>query len=134
VPTKVKLPERRDALKQPLAAKLRQSAQDPERKLWALLRAKRLGNLRFPRQQPIGPYVVDFYCSAAKLVVELDGSQHGERSGVLYDEARTEGLNARGYRVLRIWNGELLKDPDGVLEFIYRAATKKDVPLPVRGS
>ena len=132
--TKVKSPERRADLKQCLAAKLRQAPADVERKMWSLLRAKRLGNLRFRRQQPIGPYVVDFYCSAAKLIVELDGSQHGERDRVLYDDARTTWLNERGYRVLRIWNGELLKDPDGVLEFIYRAATEKDVPLPVRGS
>jgi adenine-specific DNA-methyltransferase len=133
VPSKVKSPERRADLKQSLAAKPRQAPPDVERKMWSLLRAKRLGNLRFRRQQPIGPYVVNFYCSAAKLIVELDGSQHGESDSVQYDNARTAWLSERGYRVLRIWNGELLTDPNGVLEFIYRAATEEHVPLPARG-
>lgn len=128
--TKIKSPERRTALKQGLAAKLRRDATDVERKLWAHLRSKRLGQLRFRRQQPIGPYVVDFYCSAAKLIVELDGSQHGEESRMLRDEARTAWLNERGYRVLRIWNGDVLRDVEGVLDFIYRTAEQSQASLP----
>jgi len=133
VPDSVKSPERRGDLKQPLASRLRQGATDAERKMWSLLRSKRLGKVRFRRQQPIGPYIVDFYCSAAKLIVELDGGQHGAEDKMLYDEERTAWLNAQGYRVLRIWNGELLKDADGVMEFIYRAVQESGVPLPPFG-
>ncbi len=104
-----------------------------EKKLWAHLRSKRLGKLRFRRQQPIGPYVVDFYCSATKLIIELDGSQHGEENRMLYDEVRTAWLNANGYRVLRIWNGDVLKDVEGVVDFIYREAKESGAPLPQLG-
>jgi very-short-patch-repair endonuclease len=62
--------------------------------------------LRFRRQQPIGPYIGDFYCSAAKLIIELDGSQHAD-TRAQYDLNRTRWLEARGYKVLRFWNTDL---------------------------
>jgi very-short-patch-repair endonuclease len=117
--------ERRLRLKRDAARRLRAEASDAERKLWSRLRRKQMALLRFRRQHPIGPYIVDFYCSAAKLVVELDGAQHGEDKAVAYDRARTEWLEARGFHVLRIWNHEFFEDPEEVLERIWR--TIKDI-------
>jgi adenine-specific DNA-methyltransferase len=93
------------------------------------------GGLRFRRQQPIGPYVVEFYCSAARLVIELDGGQHGTVQQLKSDTVRTNWLNARGYRVLRFWNGEILKESEA-LDFVWRAILEAGIPLPqpLRGS
>jgi len=66
--------------------------------------------------------VVDFFCPSAKLIVELDGGQHGVDQAVAYDENRTWFLEAKGYRVLRFWNAEVMKDRDVVTEAIWRAA------------
>jgi very-short-patch-repair endonuclease len=73
-----------------------------EARLWASLRDRRLGGWRWKRQVPQRPYIVDFYCAAARLVVEIDGGQHAEQMG--YEERRTAYLNAKGLRVLRFWN------------------------------
>ena len=105
-------------MKRDLARSLRSNATDAERKLWSLSRNKQLGGLRFRRQQPIGPYIVDFFCPAAKLVVELDGSQHGEEENLTYDEARTKWLNSRGYRVVRFVNADVLRNPEIVADAI----------------
>ncbi|HEY5048894.1 MAG TPA: DUF559 domain-containing protein [Rhizomicrobium sp.] len=100
------------------ARDLRNNATDAERKLWRLLRNRQLGGFRFRRQQPIGPYIVDFFCPQAQLVIELDGSQHGEEKNVSYDEARTEWLASRGYRVARFVNVDVLKNPQTVADAI----------------
>ncbi len=102
-------PSRRSDHKTPLAKDLRRRATDTEGMLWSLLRRKNLDGFRFRRQQPIGPYIADFFCSAAKLIVELDGGQHGEPDNLEYDAARTAFLNGLGYRVLRITNYDLLQ-------------------------
>jgi very-short-patch-repair endonuclease len=94
-----------------LARKLRSELTDAERLLWRHLREFKREGLHFRRQVPIGPYVADFACHSAKLIVELDGSQHGEKTNVARDTERTAFLESEGYRVLRIWNGELLADP-----------------------
>jgi adenine-specific DNA-methyltransferase len=96
------------------ARRLRGTATEAERALWGMLRGGRLCGVRFRRQQPLGPYIVDFYCFAAKLVIELDGSQHGEDSNIAYDERRTRYLEAAGFGVLRIWNHEFLEDREAV--------------------
>jgi very-short-patch-repair endonuclease len=114
--------ERRAQFKKPFAKNLRKTATEPERVLWSMLRSKQMVGLRFRRQQPIGSYIVDFYCSAAKLVVELDGEQHATAEAREYDEARTEWLNERGIRVLRIANGDLLKDREMAIERIWTVA------------
>jgi very-short-patch-repair endonuclease len=101
-----------------------------ERKLWARLRGKRIAGLRFRRQEAIGPYVADFYCSAAKLVVELDGGQHGKEENMAYDAARTRWLIDADYRVLRFSNRDFLHDPDVVVEGIWRAVAESGCPLP----
>lgn len=91
---------------------LRRNATDAEKKLWSLLRDRQLMGWKFRRQVPLGPYIVDFYCADAKLVVEADGGQHAESAG---DETRTAWLNQNGYRVKRYWNNEVLKNPEGVI-------------------
>jgi very-short-patch-repair endonuclease len=94
-----------------------------------LLRGKQVAQLRFRRQHPIGPYIADFFCPAAKLIVELDGDQHGSDRGIAQDAVRTGWLESRGYSVLRFPNGEVLKDPRTVLERIWTVAESR-LPLP----
>ena len=108
----------RAALKPDRARALRSNSTEAERKLWWGLRDKRLQGFKFRRQQPIGPYVADFYCSAAKLIVELDGGQHGDGPQLVHDWQRTKWLAQRGYKVIRFWNTDVLSDADWVLESI----------------
>jgi very-short-patch-repair endonuclease len=115
-------PARRKIFKRAFAKTLRINATDAERILWSVLRGRQLATFRFRRQQPIGPYIVDFFCPSAKLIVELDGDQHGLDQVVRYDKVRTRFLEANGYRVLRFWNGEVMKDRDAVAEAICRVA------------
>jgi very-short-patch-repair endonuclease len=75
----------------------------------------------FRRQTTIGPYFADFACHEKRLVIEVDGSQHGEAANVLSDERRSAFLAARGYRVLRFWNSDVLQDIEAVLGAIYLA-------------
>lgn len=103
------------------ARALRKNPTDAERRLWFLLREKKLAGYRFRRQQPIDPYVADFFCTFSKLIVELDGDQHGADENMAKDRARTEWLENRGYRVLRFPNREVFKSPAYVTEAIWRA-------------
>ncbi|HWN44515.1 MAG TPA: DUF559 domain-containing protein [Thermoanaerobaculia bacterium] len=96
------------------ARDLRQNMTDAERRLWRELRGGSLG-ARFRRQVPIGPYIVDFASFRQRLVIEIDGGQH---LGDARDEARDAWLAEQGFRVLRFWNHEVLKNPEGVLEVI----------------
>ncbi|MGD0191027.1 MAG: endonuclease domain-containing protein [Rhizomicrobium sp.] len=127
-------PVRRSSHKIALARRLRASATDAERKLWVFLRGKQIAGFRFRRQHPIGPYIVDFYCSAAKLIVELDGSQHGEPRNVVYDANRDQWLTTRGYRVLRFANANFLREHEAVLDEIHRAILQSGAPLPDRAT
>ena len=97
------------------ARSLRQPQTAAERKLWARLRDKQIG-FKFRRQHPIYRFIVDFYCAACRLVVEIDGDSHVDQ--VEYDEARTEWLNMHGYRVIRFFNSDVLHNLEGVLETI----------------
>jgi very-short-patch-repair endonuclease len=90
-----------------------------EKKLWQILRRKQFAGYRFRRQAPIGPYVVDFFCPKAKLIIELDGGQHADRAE--HDRRRTDFLTRAGYRVLRFWNNELNQNEHGVLTLIRQA-------------
>jgi very-short-patch-repair endonuclease len=103
------------------ARELRATATDAESLLWRHLRSGQLGGIKFRRQHPMPPYILDFYCEAARLVVELDGSQHGEE----IDAQRTLSLEARGVMVLRFWNDQVLKETVPVLEEIYRVAHER---------
>ena len=94
---------------------------DAERRLWYHLRRHGMNGLKFRRQHPVGPYIVDFYCAGARLVVEVDGGQHYEEASKAYDQRRTLYLRARGLRVLRFSNLEALTQTDAVLEVILGA-------------
>jgi very-short-patch-repair endonuclease len=79
--------------------------------LWRLLRQRQINGLRFRRQVPIDHYIVDFACLEARLVIEVDGGQHFESET---DKRRDACLHAQGFRVLRLWNNDVLSNPDGV--------------------
>jgi very-short-patch-repair endonuclease len=97
------------------AKTMRSNATDAENLMWQLLRAKRFMNLKFRRQHVIAPYIVDFYCHEIGLVIELDGSQHGTKDAIEYDDERTKFLDALGLRVVRYWNHDVLGQMDVVL-------------------
>ncbi len=107
------------------ARQLRREMTDAERCLWRCLRAHRFAGEKFRRQEPIGPFIVDFVSHSARLIIELDGGQHATL--VNYDDQRTQWLNGRGYRVIRFWNNTVLTETDSVLEAITLALNP---PLP----
>lgn len=102
-----------------LAARLRKNPTPAERRLWKALRGRGLLGLKFRRQHPIGPYVVDFYCARARLVVELDGDSHSWNPG--YENVRNAYLRQGGYRILRFANSEVSDQELEVLETIAKA-------------
>ncbi|RYE57014.1 MAG: endonuclease domain-containing protein [Rhizobiaceae bacterium] len=104
---------------------LRRNATDAENRLWYVLRNRGLGGHKFVRQMAIGPFIADFVCREAGLIVELDGGQHGENAE---DIRRTTYLNAEGYSVLRFWNNEVMDNRDGVLEAISRTIAAAPSP------
>ena len=106
---------------------LRRSATEAEKRLWSALRSRRLEGFKFRRQMWIGSFIADFCCMEARVVVEVDGAQHCERSS--RDRVRTMVLGEEGYRVLRFWNNEVLDDLEGVLTAI-RAELLALVPSP----
>lgn len=99
-----------------LARKLRHDSTEAEKRLWKQLRNRQLAGIKFRRQCPVGPYVVDFLCYDLRLVIELDGGQHTIET----DARRTACLEAEGLRLLRFWNNEVLENMDGVLQTIIR--------------
>jgi len=110
------------------ARTLRRNLTDAERLIWEALRAHRLNSASFRRQTPIGPYVADFVCHAAKLIIELDGGQHFEPRQEQRDARRTAFLNAKGFRVIRFSNLEVMKNRTGVLEAIVNALSETPSP------
>ncbi len=104
------------------ARKMRRQLTDAELKLWNELRAHRLMGLAFRRQMPIAGYVVDFACPSKKLIVEVDGSQHGAAENASRDRVRTAKLEALGWTVLRFWNDDVLRDIDAVCGHVVIAA------------
>src|ERR1700761_2485011 len=104
------------------ARKLRKNATDMERALWAILRTIKHQGLHFRRQAPFGKYIADFVCHSAKLVIELDGSQHADPHNARHDIVRTNFLKSQGYKVLRFWNSDVSDNSDGVAERILAEA------------
>ena len=94
---------------------LRRNQTDAEKAFWARVRNKQFLGMKFFRQYSIGPYILDFYCPAIKLAVELDGGQHNQDENREYDAARSAYLRANGIEVIRYWNNEVLCEIDGVL-------------------
>ena len=109
----------------PKARQLRKHMTDSERVLWSRLRDKQLFEVQFYRQKPLGEYIVDFYAPRAKLVVEVDGSQHMAAEQAENDDLRDAYLAAVGLRVLRFNSREVLKETDAVVEVIYRTIAER---------
>ena len=102
------------------ARDLRRNSTAAETKLWSYLRGRQLEGFKFNRQEPIGPYFVDFACRKGKLVIEIDGPSHDEPGAAEYDAQRTQFLEAQGYRVLRFSNEFILGDISFALESIVK--------------
>ena len=109
------------------ARKLRHNSTRAELLLWNKLRSRQLGSFKFIRQEPIGPYVVDFICREHRLVVEVDGGQHATS---MLDPIRDEWFRTRNYRVLRFWNNDVIGNIEGVLETILSALLAENPPHP----
>ena len=107
--------------KRKAAQRLRANTTEAETILWRHLRQLEMKGTHFRRQVPIGPYVADFACMQARLIIEVDGSQHGTEGGLASDAARTQWLETEGYRVLRFWNNEVTTETEAVLEAIDHA-------------
>ena len=114
--TKTANPKARNTQATETARKLRRDMTYPERLLWSRLRSRRLEGHKFRRQHAIPPFVVDFCCEEAGLVVELDGLTHVNRGES--DASRTSALEHQGYAVMRVTNDEVLKDVNSVAEGI----------------
>ena len=112
--------------KRAFAKALRASATDAEIKIWQLLRSRRLASMKFRRQVPIGPWIVDFVSFEHRLIIEADGSQHAESEN---DKRRDWDLSERGFRVLRFWNNDILTRSQAVLEMIFDAAAPSPSPV-----
>jgi len=98
------------------ARNLRHQQSMAEATLWNLLRGRRFLGLRFRRQHPMGPFIVDFYCDELNWVIELDGGQHNTDEARIYDSRRTELLQTRGVEVTRFWNNEVAHETEAVVE------------------
>jgi very-short-patch-repair endonuclease len=98
----------------PVARKLRRASTEAENRLWHYPRGRRLEGAKFIRQFPVGPYIADFACRGAHLVIELDGGQHSPAA----DAERTANIEGFGYCVIRFWNNDVLENTEGVLEAI----------------
>jgi very-short-patch-repair endonuclease len=118
------------------AKQLRREMTRAEMLLWRHLKAHRLVGLAFRRQCPMGSYIADFVSHSCKLIVEVDGESHNFESRIRHDDRRDEWFRARGYRVLRFSNDDVLKNLEGVVISIAEAATRGLPPsltLPRRG-
>jgi very-short-patch-repair endonuclease len=116
------------------AQRLRANTTDAETILWRHLRRLDVKDSHFRRQVVIGPYIADFACMRARLIIEVDGSQHGSESGMASDAVRTGWLEAEGYRVLRFWNNDVIANTESVLEAIHDALTDRGAHLPPHGA
>jgi very-short-patch-repair endonuclease len=127
------------------AKTLRRIMTDAERRLWSALRGHRLTDLHFRRQVPFGSYVADFACHAARVIIEVDGGQHGAGEHVIADMLRDEWFASQGYLTLRFWNHEVFKGLDIVRDTIYERCVERlpeshvlrelppSLPSPTRG-
>jgi very-short-patch-repair endonuclease len=116
------------------ARRLRRNTTDAEKLLWNRLRRLDLKGSHFRRQIPVGPYIADFGCMAARLLIEVDGSQHGEDQNKAYDDVRTRWLEKEGYRVIRFWNDDITRNMEGVMQTIYAAihGSLSAEPMPLK--
>jgi len=108
---------------------MRANPTEAERRVWSMLRAHRFGAYKFKRQQIISPYIVDFVCLSARLIIEADGSQHADNK----DDARRDAfLRRQGFDVLRCWNNDALARSGDVADAIFAALTRTPLPPTAR--
>jgi very-short-patch-repair endonuclease len=110
------------------ARSLRRSTTRAELVLWLRLRDRRLSGFKFVRQEPIGRFYVDFLCRERRIVIEVDGGQHADSAA---DRERDAELNALGYRVIRVWNNEVLENIEGVLQVLLSQLEQAPHPVPL---
>jgi very-short-patch-repair endonuclease len=108
---------------------MRSNPTDAEKRLWSMLRDKRMPVFKFRRQMVIAPYIVDFVCLERRLIIEADGSQHAESA---YDVRRDAFLRREGFDVLRFWNNEILGSAGGIFDAIFAALTTPHPPTAAR--
>ena len=126
--------QRPTAEQRAFAQRLRSDQTDCERLLWRQLRNRQLGGLKFRRQYPVPPYVLDFYCAELRLAIELDGGQHYADAAMQRDERRSRFLQEQGIGVLRFGNHEVLMQMTEVLaEIVRRAEIAAPHPSPLPG-
>ncbi|HEU4961706.1 MAG TPA: DUF559 domain-containing protein [Sphingomonas sp.] len=104
---------------------MRANPTDAERRLWSMLRDRRMATFKFRRQQIITPYIVDFVCFARRLIIEADGSQHADNKD---DIRRDRFLRGQGFQVLRFWNNQVLNEASAVADAIFAALTSLTLP------
>ena len=102
----------------PCARQLRTDMTDAERRLWSLVRNRRLDGHKFRRQHPIGPFIADFACVERMLIIEADGGQHADNPD---DQRRTDWLQDQGWRLVRFWNNDILRNAEGVAAAILQS-------------
>ena len=112
-------------LKYGLARKLRKEMSPPEVRLWVRLRSRETDNLVFRRQHPIGPYVLDFYCAAALLAVEVDGFEHTLEENIVRDVRRDAWVSAQGIETMRVTAPDIMRDADEAADGIYQRALER---------
>jgi very-short-patch-repair endonuclease len=101
-----------------------------ERKLWHSLKSHRFQDLHIGRQVPMSRYIADFVCHATKLVIEIDGAQHGFDRNLAADAKRDARFSSQSYRVLRFWNQDVLYEHDSVLDTIYAVLQERMIESP----
>jgi len=102
---------------------------DAERKIWNILKNKQLFDLKFWRQYGVGDFILDFYCPQIRLAIEVDGGQHNEESSKEYDAQRSVYLKQKSIKIIRIWNNDVMKNIDGVYDFLLKIV-RELYPLP----
>ena len=118
------------AIHRATAKRLRANTTPHERILWRALKELPVEGTHFRRQAPIGPYVVDFFRPAKRLIIELDGGHHNDDETAKRDQVRQLWLELEGYRVIRFWNSEIAGDLTAVLEQIYvELYGSRDAPI-----
>ena len=110
------------------ARTLRKNMTDSERLLWSRIRRKQLRGFQFYRQKTVGNYIVDFYCPSAKIIIEVDGSQHFEEQRRKKDRIRDAYLSKLGFEILRFPNWEVMRNVDDIVEDIYRHLPMTESP------
>jgi very-short-patch-repair endonuclease len=112
------------------AKAFRKALTPPEARLWCSLKGRGLRGLRFRKQHPIGPYILDLFCAEALLAVEVDGSTHQQPEQATRDRRRTEWLGGQGIRVVRIAALDVKNELEGVLAFIARVGLERRPAAP----